>query len=280
MKKNYIALGGLFACLHVLFLLAGKLFVGSELLLVLFLPLLSTLYTIKCDRKSAGMFVIATLLICFVFDFINTFIYVIPALICGITYGALRKKTFKELELLCVTGLVHMISVAFSFCVIVLLFKEIDFLMIFEKIFSLSGENLRVVALLSLLVIGFCEALLVHIVTDGELMKFGYGVEKNEKVPSWFKWVALICFVLFVILYFVKNLYSVFPMVLCITFFVPYIIEGMLNFKYKILTFSLLILFFFIAVFAMKYIEPLSYLIIIIFIVSPFSINCLDLKHK
>ena len=65
MKKNYIALGGLFACMHVLFLILSKIIVGSELLLVLFLPLLSTIYTLKCDKKSVLMFVIATLLISF-----------------------------------------------------------------------------------------------------------------------------------------------------------------------------------------------------------------------
>ena len=39
MKNNYLALGGLFASLHVLFLFLSKVIVGSELLLVLFLAL-------------------------------------------------------------------------------------------------------------------------------------------------------------------------------------------------------------------------------------------------
>ena len=76
MRKNYLALGGLFACLHVLFLFVSKIMVGSELLLVLFLPLLSTIYTLKCDKKHVFMFTIATLLISFVFDFINTEVFV------------------------------------------------------------------------------------------------------------------------------------------------------------------------------------------------------------
>ena len=43
-------------------------------------------------------------------------------------YGFLRKKKFKELELLCVSGLTHMVSILFSFLIIVLLFKEVDFI--------------------------------------------------------------------------------------------------------------------------------------------------------
>ena len=153
MNKNYVALGGLFACLHVLFVLLTKFIVGSEVLLVLFLPLLSTIYTLRSDKKSVAMFVVATLLICFIFDVVTTFIYVIPSLLCGVVYGVLRKKKFRELELLCISSVTHMLSIGFSFCVIVLLFKEIEFMSIFEKIFSLNGRELYVVVLLCLLVL-------------------------------------------------------------------------------------------------------------------------------
>ena len=281
MKRNYVALGGLFACLHVLFLIVSKIIFGSELLLVLFLPLLSTIYTLKCDKKSITMFIIATLLICFVFDFVNTFIYVVPALICGITYGLLRKKQFRELEILCVSGFAHVISLAFSFFVIVLLFKEVDFLFVFEKIFSVSGENLLVITLLLLLVLGFCEALITHIITDSELSKFGYKVIKNECVPKCFLFFSIFSFLIFVIVYFFNNLYSVFPMLLFFVFFIPYIIEGFMNFKYKLLTVSLMILFAFFSIFIVRFVKPINYIFLPIFTISPIVINNFeDIKEK
>ena len=273
MKKNYIALGGLFACMHVLFLILSKIIVGSELLLVLFLPLLSTIYTLKCDKKSVLMFVIATLLICFVFDFVSTFIYVVPSLICGIMYGFLRKKKFKELELLCVSGLTHMVSILFSFLVIVLLFKEVEFMAIFEQIFSLSGERLFVVALLTLFVLGFCEAFLVHIISDNELEKLATKVEKNDKVPRWFAPLAGISFISCVIVYFINSLYSVFPMLLFFVFFIPYIIEGIINLKYKVLTTIFCVTFGFGAIFALQFLDPIIYLMLPVFISSPMVIN-------
>jgi len=277
-KKNYIALGGLFACLHVLFLLVGKFFVGSELLLVLFLPLLSTLYTIKCDRKSVVMFIIATLLICFVFDFVNTFIYIIPSLICGIMYGIFRKNKFKELELLCVSGLVHMVSIAFSFSVIVFLFKEVDFLLVFEKIFSLSGKKLFVVTLLTLFVLGFCEAFLVHVITDNELDKFMGKVEKNDCVPKWFLIPASLSFISFLILSFISDVYGVFAMVVFFVFFIPYIVEGAMNFRYKSTTTFLIACFCFISFFLLNYIDSIYYLILPVFSVSPLVINNFEYK--
>lgn len=273
MKKNYVALGGLFACLHVLFLLLGKIIVGSELLMVLILPFLSTMYTLKCDKKSVLMFVIATLLLCSVFDVVSTFIYVVPSLICGITYGFLRKNNCKELELLCLSGLVHMLSIGFSFLVIVLLFKEMDFLRIFEKIFDLKGEKLITVSLLLLLVLGYCEAFLVHVISDNEIGKFMNKVEKNDSVPRWFVIPIIVSLVLFCILYFVKNLYSVFPMVILFVFVIPYIVEGILNFKYKILTILLIVIFAFIAIYTMKYIEPINLLIVPVFVCLPFIVN-------
>ena len=155
MKNNYLALGGLFACLHALFLLVSKVIVGSELLLVLFLPLLSTIYALKCDKRNIVMFLIATVLVCSIFDVVGTFIYIVPSLICGVLYGVLRKQKFKELELLCITSVAHMISLSFSFFVITMLFKEVEFMTIFSSIFGLEGEKLLVVSLLFLLVYVF-----------------------------------------------------------------------------------------------------------------------------
>ena len=186
MKNNYLALGGLFACLHVLVLLLSKVIVGSEILLVLFLPLLSTIYTYKCDKKNVVMFVIATILVCCIFDIVSTFIYVVPSLVCGVLYGALRKIKFKELDLLCVTSIGHIFSLLFSFVVIALLFKEIEFMDIFASVFKLDGEKLIIASLCFLIVLGFCEAFLVHVISDNELAKIANRVEKNENVPKWF----------------------------------------------------------------------------------------------
>ena len=273
MKKNYVALGGMFAGLHLVFLLFSKIIFGSELLMVVFLPLLSTIYTIKCDKKSVIMFIIATLLICFVFDFVSTFIYVIPSLICGVTYGLLRKKECKELELLCLSGLAHTLAIAFSFFTIVLLFKEVDFLSVFEKMFGFQGENLIVFSMLVLLVIGYCEAFLVHVISDNELSKFMEGVKKDDSIPKWFVFPSIISFVVFSILSIFNSLYSVLPMFLFFIFFVPYIVNGIINLKYKILTISLVILFSLVSIFLINYIEPIDQLVLPVLICSPFIIN-------
>lgn len=273
MKNKHLALGGLFACMHVLVLLASKVLIGSELLLVLFLPLLSTLYTFKANKSELVMFVISTIFVCSIFDIIGTFIYVVPALVCGIVYGVLRKKKCKELELLCFSGLTHMLSLFLSFLVITVLFKEVDFMGIFSTIYGLSGDKLIIATLLTLLVLGFCEAFLVHVICDNELKKFNYVIEKNESVPRYFYYISLISFAIFIVLFVFNNLYSVIIMLMFSIFFIPCIVEGVMKLKYKLLTFSLIFIFSLISIFFIKYIEPLYYLIVILFVLSPFIIN-------
>ena len=273
MKKNTIALGGLFACLHVLFLFISRFVVGSELLLVLFLPLLSTIYTLKSDRKHVLIFFIATVFVCMLFDFIGSFIYIIPSLICGIVYGFLRKCKFRELELLCISGITHMFSISFSFMIIVFLFKEVSFMQIFQSIFSLDDKKLYLITLLVLFVLGFCESFLVHVVTDNELKKVSFGVEKNDVVPRWFAIVSVFSFISYIVISFFDSLLGVVPFFVFVVFFVPYIVSGIVNFKYKFLTVLLISLFSFISVFLVKYLSAINYLILPLFVLSPLVIN-------
>ena len=278
MKNNNIALGGLFAGLHVLFLLIGKVILGSELALVLFLPLLSTIYTYKCDIRNVFMFMIATILVCCLFDLTNTFIYILPSLICGVVYGALRKKGCKEMELLIITSFLHSLTIAFSFFVLFLLFKEMNFISIFEKIFSLKGDKLIVATISTLLVFGFCEAFIVHLISDSELNKFSYKIIKNETTSKGFLIVAILSFILYVILSFFNMAYSILFILIFIIFFVPFIIEGILNYKYKILTNTLIIIFSFISIYLINYMEVLDFVLLPFFVLSPFTIN--NFKYK
>lgn len=273
MKKNYLALGGLFACLHVIFLLASKFIVGSELILVLFLPLLSTIYTLKSDKKNVVMFVIATVLVCSIFDIVSTFIYIVPSLICGVLYGVLRKLNFKELELLTITTFGHMVSLLFSFLVITLLFKEVDFMKIFSSIFNVSGSSLFVVTLLVLLVMGYAEAFLVHVITDKELTRFTSSVEKNDRVPSWFLYAGLFCLVLSIVLYIFSDFYYVLGIVLLYIFTIPLIIMGIMNLKHKKLILALIFIMVIVSFIVLKYINTLGYIIIPLLIMSPFIID-------
>ena len=99
----------------------------------------------------------------------------------------------------------------------------------------------------------------MHIVTDNELAKLDSRVSKNEDVPIVFLYALLVNFVCFVILYFVNNLYSVIPMLLTCVFAIPYIVRGIMNFKYKCLTAILICLFFVMSLLVLKYLNPIIF---------------------
>jgi len=165
--------------------------------------------------------------------------------------------------------------------VIAFLFKEIEFMDIFASIFNVNGDELVVITLCFFVVLGFCEAFLVHVVSDSELEKLSSRVEKNESVPAWFLICFGVNFIAFIILYFVNNLYSVLPMLLSFVFLIPYVVYGIMNFRYKVITVTLIVIFFFISLFIVGYIESLNYLAIPMFILSPFIINNFkDIKGK
>ena len=174
MKNNHLALGGLFVALHLLFVFLSKVLVGSELLLVVFLPLLSTIYSLKFNIKESAIFSIATFLLCFLFEPVATCIYVVPALLCGNVYGIARKKGLKEMSLVYISSLAHAFSVTISFLFITLMFKEVDFFNLFANFINKEGEALYALVYLILLLLGVIEAFITHMISNEELKKMGY----------------------------------------------------------------------------------------------------------
>lgn len=273
MKKNYLALGGLLACLHVLFLLLSNVFFGSEIILLIFLPMISSLFTLKADKRSIVIFVIATIILCLVAHPINTFIYIIPALLVGVTYGSLRKVRVKELSLVYITSLVHMLSLIFTIFAFKLFFIEFDIIQVFENMLNVSSEVVYVVLINILIVLSLVQAFITHIVSDKELMRFNYKIEKEEATPRWFLYGFIISSVLFIVFLFLKPIVSSCFMLVTIMFILPYIIEGIIKFKYKKLTYILCIVTFFISIYLIALIDLIYLPLLVLFIFSPFIVN-------
>ena len=234
MKNNHLALGGLFCALHLLFIFMSKIIVGSELLLVVFLPLLSTIYTLKFNIKESAVFSIATFFLCVIFEPISTCIYVLPAILCGMVYGVARKKGLKELSIVYVSSLVHALSVTISFLFVVLMFKGIDFFSLFSNFINKSGEELYVCIYLILLLVGVMESFITHIIANEELKKLGYKeVEKEICTPMWINICLIVSVCAYIVLAFIKPLYSCYCLPFVIAFLVPNVIEFMVNNKHK-----------------------------------------------
>lgn len=268
-KREYLSLGGLFIALHLVFILLSRFLPGSSLLLVIFLPLLSAVYTLKFNKKEVAMFLAATLFLCLIFEPISALIYVVPALICGVSYGILKKKNIKELTLVYASSVAHSFSLLVSFLFISLLFKEVEFFDIFSSFIKKEGAAFYCCIYLVLVVLGLIEAFILHLICDNELEKLGYErAKEEEETPNWILIGFSTCFVLYVITMFIAPIYTLYLLPFVIAFIVPIIVEFITRNKRKWIYILCGGIMFF-AIFLMGIIDPITYPILLIFSFLP-----------
>ena len=269
MKNSYLALGGLFITLHLVFIFLSRILVGSELLLVIFLPLLSTIYSLKFTKKETVMFLIATFLLCVIFEPVSTFIYVLPALICGTTYGILSKKKVNELSLVYISSLAHFASLFISFVFISLMFKEISFFEIFSTFIKKNGAELYASIYLILISLGVLESFCVHIISSNELERFGYD-NSNEDIllPKWINIGLVLSIITYIVLAFINPIFTCYIYPFVLAFVIPNIIEFILNNKRKWIYFLCGVMLFSVA-FLLPYLDPIFYPFMTLFVTFP-----------
>lgn len=269
MKKNYLALGGLFAALHLLFVFLSKLIVGSELILVIFLPLLSTIYALKFNIKESAIFFIATFFLCFIFEPVSTGIYVLPALLCGSVYGMARKKGMKEMSLIYISSLAHSISVTISFVFIAIMFKEINFFSIFATFINKQGNELYVCIYLILLLLGVIEAFITHIISNEELKKVGYKSLNGElSTPLWITVLFSVVSVVYIVLIIIDPLLSCYCLPFVIAFMIPNIVEFIIRGENKWI-YIIVGIITIVSFFVLKYVDSIVYPALLILMFFP-----------
>lgn len=268
-KNSHLSLGGLFIALHLIFVFVAKFFVGSELILVLFLPLLSAIYALKFNKKAVTMFFIATFFLCLIFDPVSTFIYVLPSLICGTVYGFLKKNKFKELSVIYISSLSHAVCVLISFSAIALMFKEIDFSVIFSWLSNKQGEELFACVYLFFVLLGLLEAFLTHIITNDELKKMGYNeIVSEDSTPGWMIIGLFISVLAYVFLSCIKPIFSIYAFPFVLAFAIPHIIEFIIKNKYK-WAYLLLGVMCVTSLFLLSIFNPIFYPILGLLVFSP-----------
>ena len=273
MKNNHLALGGLFAALHLLFLFLSKMLVGSELILVIFLPLLSTIYSLKFNIKESAMFFIATFFLCAIFEPISTFIYILPSLLCGTVYGIARKKEVKELSLIYISSFAHFLSVTISFLFITMMFKEVDIFKIFSTFINKDGQEFYVCVYLVLILLGIIEAFSTHIISNEELKKIGYAhIESELSTPLWINLCLIVSVITYVVLGFINPILSCYCLPFLIAFTIPNVVDFIVFNKRKWIYFIVGIMFF-ASLFVLRYLNGVFYPVMLMIIISPLVVD-------
>ena len=248
MNKNNLALGGLFAALHLIFLFFSTIFFGSEIILIIFLPLISSLYTLKTDLKSTIVFALSTIFLCIIFNPINTLIYIIPSLMVGIVYGFLNKNKIKELSMVYITTLFHFFALLFTIFIINTLFIEFDLFIILQDLFNTNRDNVLIILVNFLILLSIVQSFSTHL-------------------------IAIFSFIIVLLFVLTNSKYISSSIIILIMFILPYIVEGILNYKYVKTTYLLMFFSLLIFIFTIGYINPIYYPLLMLLIFLPFCVN-------
>lgn len=268
-KNNYLTLGGLFVALHLLFVFISKVLAGSEFILVVFLPLLSTIYALKFNIKETIIFFIASFLLCLIFEPVATLIYVLPALICGTLYGVFRKRKVKELSLLYLSSMSHSISLLISFLFISLMFKEVDFFSIFASFINKEGQAFYVCIYLFLILLGVLEAFVTHSITSNELKRLGYqDLDCENDTPIWMNVCLVIATSIYLLLAFLNPIFSCYVVPFLLAFSIPNVVDFIGENKRKWM-YLLVGILFIVLIFILKYVSYIFYPGLLILLLSP-----------
>ena len=115
------------SAINVVFTLLSFFIPIAGIILVLFMPLISVLTTLLCHKKYVLIYFVATVFLCLIItlkDFSDTFFYVIPSLVTGITFGVLIQKKVSVLHSILIISLINMGLMYFASLLIKLIYQE------------------------------------------------------------------------------------------------------------------------------------------------------------
>lgn len=216
------------------------------IILVLILPLTSILVGLYCKKRYYPLYIICTLLLCFLvtmYDPLNTLFYVFPALISGFVLSFLIRLNVPAVYLVVASSLINL-GFNYLFIPVIRFFYGQDVLLTLQSLLGLASyQNFYILVPTLLFIFSFLQSLLSILIIKDELKKFNYPINNDDR----FLYINVILVVLFTILKIVFSFYFVdfayLMMALSIIFFGDYFYKRVIK-KPKLYIISTAILLF------------------------------------
>lgn len=195
------------------------------IILVLILPLTSILVGLYCKKRYYPLYIICTLLLCFLvtmYDPLNTLFYVFPALISGFVLSFLIRVNIPAVYLVVASSLINL-GFNYLFIPVIRFFYGQDVLLTLQTLLGLANYNNFYILVPTLLYIfSFLQSLLSLLIIKDELKKFNYPISNDDR----FLYLDIVLMILFATLKIVFSFYFVdfayLMMILSIIFFGDY----------------------------------------------------------
>ena len=140
-----IAYMAIMSAINIIFVLLSNILPVLLFLLVLILPLTSTIVTIFCKKKYYPVYAIVTLGLCFAvagaFSIFDALIYVFPSLIVGFVFGICFEKKFPAILIIVGATVIQFGLTYLTYLVLTRIIASFDVMYGIIKLFGLSEKS-------------------------------------------------------------------------------------------------------------------------------------------
>ena len=193
--KSTIPLMALFVSLNLIITVFATYLPVSGIVLILFLPLISTIYCLNTNKRYFPIYFLTSLClsICFsVQDLTSTLLYLLPALIQGLFFAILINLKKDGILAYFISVLILFLT-KFSIIPLIDFIYNINTIETILKILSLSTiENIDLFVYFGMFLLCTFEMFMVFIITKNELEKLGYKINLFSEVSLIFILVSTI----------------------------------------------------------------------------------------
>lgn len=177
-----MALMGIMAAINIIVAVLAAFFPVISILLVLILPLSSTLVEIFCKDKYYPIYAFATIglsLVATLWNMETTIFYIIPSIATGYIFGLMSKKNIPSIYSILAASVLQA-GITIAFIPFINFVFDVDFIDTFLTFFKVSDfEYVRDFVLAFIFAISSVQITLSYIIVSNEIKKFG--IEPNER---------------------------------------------------------------------------------------------------
>ena len=176
-----IAYMAIMSAINVIFILLSNLLPVLLFLLVLILPLTSTIVTLYCKKKYYPVYALVTLGLCFAvaggFSIFDALIYVFPSMIVGFLFGISFEHRVSAILIIVGTTTAQFLLTYLTYFILTKIIDNFDVMMGLIKLFGLSDfKYLHAFLLIFLFIISQIQIVLSYLFIKLEIHKFGIEV--------------------------------------------------------------------------------------------------------
>jgi len=180
---NQITLAAICLAIGALFLGLSYVTIFSDFIIIMFVPFLGAVLSLRTDFKGQILFIVGCIAISFI-DMQEGFFSFLPNVLMGVAYGDLVKKFslsfYSFIGALTVSFLVQLVLIyPINF------FFKVDLIEVYAKVFNMDRTAFESIFPLFYLLIAFVQTLIAFIVLSSELKKVSKVPESFVKNEFW-----------------------------------------------------------------------------------------------